>query len=46
MAEGCIVILNQAARLKEISLERCANCVENGSPFDPFREFLADAKTA
>ena len=35
---GCTCYSDQATKLTEISREMCLNYVENGLPFDPFRE--------
>ena len=35
---GCTCYSDQATKLKEISKELCLDYVENGLPFDPFRE--------
>lgn len=35
---GCTCYSDQATKLKEISQEVCLDYVENGLPFDPFRE--------
>ncbi len=35
---GCTCYSDQATKLKEITTEMCLDYVENGLPFDPFRE--------
>lgn len=35
---GCTCYSDQATKLKEITKEMCLDYVENGMPFDPFRE--------